>query len=291
MKTPLDTTRTYPILRISPSSARAKTAPDSVAVEYTLTIRVNGQEVVGMHCSPSRLAELAAGFLYGEAILHDPRQIADLTVDESHGEVSVSLDENEVPLTTLARKRIQTLTSACGRAVTFSRSLDIVSLPTMDVGEEPLLTAQPLAALMGNFMRESRLADGTGCMHRCALLDGDSILFAAQDIGRHNAMDKIVGHLVLSGKLRLRPYVVLTTGRVSSDIIQRAAVAQIPVVVSRAAPTSRAIDLAASVGLTLVGFARGERMNIYTHPQRIARTEPPEKQDCHDGHVRAFESR
>jgi FdhD protein len=277
----LDITRTYPILRISPSSARAKVTPDSVAVEHTITIWVNGHELVGMHCSPTELAELAAGFLYGEAILQDARQIADLSVDASGGKVSVELDETDVPLTAVAQKRIQTLTSACGRAVTFSRSLDMVSLPTMEVGKRPLLTAKPLAAIMGEFMRSSRLADGTGCMHRGALLDEDRIVFAAQDIGRHNAMDKVVGHLVLTGKLRSRPYAILTTGRVSSDIVQRAAMAQIPVVVSRAAPTSRALDLAASVGLTVVGFARGERMNIYTHTERIAEANFSEKQGCY----------
>jgi FdhD protein len=255
--------------------------PDTVAVEHTITIWVDGHEIVGMHCSPTELAELAAGFLYGEAILRDARQIADLSVDASGGKISVELDETQVPLTAVAQKRIQTLTSACGRAVTFSRSLDAVSLPTIEIGERPLLTAQPLAAIMGEFMRSSRLADGTGCMHRAALLDGDRIVFAAQDIGRHNAIDKVVGHLVLTGKLRSRPYTILTTGRVSSDIVQRAAMAEIPVVVSRAAPTSRALDLAASVGLTVVGFARGERMNVYTHHKRIAEAKLSEKQGCY----------
>lgn len=222
-----------------------------------------------MHCSPSQLPELAAGFLFGEAILQNAQQIADIEVNEERGKVNVVLDESEVPLSALAQHRMQTLTSACGRSVTFSRSIDMVSLPTIEVGGKPLLTAQPLAVIMGNFMKSSRLEDGTGCMHRCAILDGERIVFAAQDIGRHNAMDKSVGHLVLTNRLFKKPYSILTTGRISSDIIQRAAMARIPIVVSRAAPTSRAIDLANSVGLTLVGFARGERMNVYTHQQRI----------------------
>ncbi len=265
----MDSSRIYSILRISPSSARAKTTPDSIAVEYTLTIRVNGQEVVGMHCSPSELAELAAGFLYGESILQDARQLDELTVDVPHGQVDVTLKEDLVPLTVVAKKRIQTLTSACGRAVTFSRSLDAVSLPTMQVGEKPLLSPKRLAAIMSDFMQKSRLLDGTGCMHRCAIIDGEQIVYAAQDIGRHNAMDKVVGHLVLAEKLRTRPYIAIATGRISSDIAQRAAMAQIPMLVSRSAPTSRAVDLADSVGLTLIGFARGERMNVYTHPRRL----------------------
>ncbi|MBU1707279.1 formate dehydrogenase accessory sulfurtransferase FdhD [bacterium] len=265
----MDSSRIYSILRISPSSARAKTTPDSIAVEYTLTIRVNGQEVVGMHCSPSELAELAAGFLYGESILQDARQLDELTVDVPRGQVDVTLKEDLVPLTAVAKKRIQTLTSACGRAVTFSRSLDAVSLPTMQVGEKPLLSPKRLAAIMSDFMQKSRLLDGTGCMHRCAIIDGEQIVYAAQDIGRHNAMDKVVGHLVLAEKLRTHPYIAIATGRISSDIAQRAAMAQIPMLVSRSAPTSRAVDLADSVGLTLIGFARGERMNVYTHPRRL----------------------
>jgi FdhD protein len=266
---PIDSSRTYPILRISPNSGSTKKNPDTVAIEYTLTIRVNGQEVVGIHCSPSELGELAAGFLYGEAILQDVRQLDELNVDIPRGQVDVTLKEDLVPLSALAKKRIQTLTSACGKAVTFSRSLDVVSLPTMKVVEKSLLSPKRLAVIMNDFMRESRLLDGTGCMHRCAIIDGEQIIYAAQDIGRHNAMDKVVGHLVLSNKLLARPYIAIATGRLSSDIVQRAAKAQIPMLVSRAAPTSRAVDLANSVGLTLVGFARGERMNVYAHPRRF----------------------
>jgi len=258
--------------------------PDDVAVEYTLTVQVNGQEVVGMHCSPCQLAELAVGFLFGEAILEDARQIADIAIDETQGSVAITFSEKHMPLTSLARARVQTLTSACGRAVTFNRSLDMASLPTMDIGKEPLFNSQILATAIRDFVQNSRREDSTGCLHRCALLDSSGIIFEAEDIGRHNAMDKIVGHLVLSGKLLAQHYVVLATGRLSSELVQRAARAQIAIVTSRAAPTSRAIDLAASVGMTLIGFARGQRMNIYTHPQRIAVATIAaslKKQDCH----------
>lgn len=258
--------------------------PDDVAVEYTLTLQVNGQEVVAMHCSPCQLAELAVGFLFGEAIVEDARQIADIAMDETHGNVAITLDEKHMPLTSIARARVQTLTSACGRAVTFNRSLDMASLPTMEPGEEPLLDSQTLAMAIRDFVQNSRREDSTGCLHRCALLDAGGIRFEAQDIGRHNAMDKIVGHLVLSRRLPSQQYVVLATGRLSSELVQRAARAQIAIVASRAAPTSRAVDLAASVGMTLVGFARGQRMNIYTHPQRISVSTIEaslKKQDCH----------
>ncbi|MFH1011470.1 MAG: formate dehydrogenase accessory sulfurtransferase FdhD [bacterium] len=262
--------RTYSVLRAYSKLESSETIPDEVAIEHALTISLNGAELVGIQCSPCQLRELVVGFLFGEGILEDGVQLADVVFNETMSRAAVTIDEGQLPLTSLAQARIQTLTSACGRAITFASSLDRISLPRLEMEEEPLINTELLATKMRAFMQESRRQDTTGCLHRCALLEGEHLAFEAQDIGRHNAMDKVVGHLLVSGRLRRDSHVVLTTGRISSDFVQRAARAKVAVLASRAAPTSRAIDCAASAGITLVGFLRGDKMNIYAHPQRIA---------------------
>ena len=120
------------------------------------------------------------------------------------------------------------------------------------------------------YQKRSDLYNLTGCIHSAAITDGEHILVCAEDIGRHNAVDKVVGYCVLES-ISLDDKVILVSGRLSSEMATKCARWDIPIVVSRAAPTARAIDIAEKQGITMVGFMRGTRMNIYTHPERITR--------------------
>jgi FdhD protein len=272
-----------PVRRIQAGDL-APVAADSVAVEEPLEIRVAGDAVAITMRTPGADAQLAAGFLYAEGIVKNVDDLGTIShcgrVDEEgYGNV---IDVIPAPGVQMDLERVQatrrgTLTTAacgvCGR-----RSVDdllalVPALPVVERIPRGLVAAAPdiLRAAQATFSR-------TGGTHAAAILAADgSILALHEDVGRHNAVDKVVGTLLLAARLGsprspavgLAPAVLVVSGRSSFEMVQKAAVARLPVLASVGAASTLAIDLAHRAGVTLAAFVRGGTFNLYTHPERL----------------------
>jgi FdhD protein len=155
------------------------------------------------------------------------------------------------------------ITSGCVGGMTFEKPL---TGKTLKDGIK--IDKDALREIFHDFQKRSELYNMTGCIHSAAVSDGKHLLVVAEDIGRHNAVDKVIGYCVLEN-IPMRDKIILVSGRLSSEIATKCARWDIPIVVSRAAPTALAVDIAEKRGITMVGFMRGKRLNIYTHPERI----------------------
>ncbi|HXX31392.1 MAG TPA: formate dehydrogenase accessory sulfurtransferase FdhD [Myxococcaceae bacterium] len=264
--------------------ALAPVAQDAVAVEEPLEIRVAGEAVAITMRTPGADAQLAAGFLFAEGIVRSVDDLGTLSHcgrvgEEGYGNV---LDVLPAPGVTLDLERVQatrrgTLTTAacgvCGR-----RSVEdlLARVPELAIAERvprELVARGPdlLRAAQGTFSR-------TGGTHAAALLGADGAVLAVhEDVGRHNAVDKVVGTLLLASRLgRPRtpapggpPLLLVVSGRSSFEMVQKAAVARIPVLASVGAASTLAIDLAERAGVTLAAFVRNGTLNVYAHPERL----------------------
>lgn len=237
---------------------------DRVAVEAPLTIKLNGRELVTLLCTPDKMDCLALGFLRSEGLLTSMEEVADLYLREEDGLVEVELKEASGLPEKLYGKRA--VTSGCGKGTVFYQSLD--SLRSSPVKSDLSVKAARLRELMEELQKRAGLFNKTGGVHSAALAGPGGILFFCEDIGRHNAVDKIVGDCMLQG-VSFEDKLLVSSGRLSSEILLKAAKLGLPILASRAAPTSLSIELAKAMQITLVGFVRGRRMNIYTHPGRI----------------------
>lgn len=230
-----------------------------VPSEMELTIYVNRQELVTILCTPIKLNCLVLGFLYTEGIISGIGDVASMRVCEEEWLADVRLSNPEYKLPTL-----RTLTSGCGGGVAFKTQ-------GRRVDSDLVVTPTEVLSLMKQLREQMELYRLCGGVHASALSDTKDILVVAEDIGRHNTLDKIQGECLLRG-LPVRDRVLLTTGRVSSEMLLKAAEMQAPLVVSRTSPTERAISLAAGLGIALVGYARGGRLSVYSHPERLGRS-------------------
>lgn len=224
--------------------------------EMALTIYVNSKELVTILCTPAKLTPLVVGFLYLEGIIDDMNDVATMRVceDDSLADVMLKSQDFKPP-------ERRTLTSGCGGGVVFSTNVRKV---------ESTLSVAPTAvfALMKQLQEQAELYRLCGGVHTSALADPDRLLVVAEDIGRHNTMDRIQGECLLR-KLSTSDKLLLTTGRLSSEMLLKSARMGIPVLVSRSSPTDRAISLARDLGITLVGYARAGHLSVYSHPERL----------------------
>lgn len=236
----------------------------SLVQEVPFTIFLNGREFVTLLCTGHHLDELALGFLRSEGILRSRADIRSLLADPEAGTARVDLADDSPLRQELFMKR--TLASGCGRASVYYQPLDALEIRPM---EAPLRVK---AAQIRERMREMNLGSPlyreTRGTHNAALAQADRLLVSREDIGRHNAVDMIVGFALREG-LDLSDKVLLTTGRASSEIVLKAARVGIPLLVSRSASTDLAVEIAERVGMTLVGYVRGDKMIVYTHPERV----------------------
>lgn len=237
---------------------------DSVIAEYPLTIFLNGEEFVTLLCSPKGLEYLAIGFLVSEGIIKDKGQIKNISIDEKEGHVHVDLQDESLFTKKLFGKR--TVTTGCGKCTVFYNVLD--SLGTRPIDSKLQIRWDKALGLANELNEHSAIFKETGGVHNYALADQDRILLFQEDIGRHNALDKIIGQSILS-KLDLGDKILISSGRVSSEMAIKTIKSRIPILVSRSAPTELAINMAKEFNLTLIGFARGNRMNIYSGGERI----------------------
>jgi FdhD protein len=233
---------------------------DEVAVEEPLEIRVDGVPLTITMRTPGHDEELALGFLYGEGLIDAPHD-AGLTADFAANTVEVAGPLARDP----GARRFYT-TSSCG--VCGKGSLEEVAVYAPDLPPGPLVERALLAALPDGLRQPS--FQRTGGLHATGLFTpAGQLELVREDIGRHNAMDKVVGRALLDGRLPLSERVLCVSGRLSFELVQKAAVAGAPVLVGVGAPTSLAIALAADRGMTLAGFARGGRVNVYAGAERV----------------------
>ncbi len=237
---------------------------DMVVKEYALTILLDGEEFITLLCTPSSLDLLAIGFLLSESIIKSKDDIRKIRVDEGKGIAEVLTTGTGSIAKKLHGKRI--MTTGCGKGSSFYNAMD--SLNCKKVIGTIQLDTQLILELMKDFNKSSELFLNTGGVHSVALGDAAGIILFHEDVGRHNAMDKVIGEALMKS-ITLSDKIVLTSGRVSSEILIKAAKAGIPVIVSRSAPTDLAVELSRQLGITIIGFARGQRMNIYSNPERI----------------------
>lgn len=230
---------------------------DLIAVEKRIKIFVNDEEVVSLSASPLQIKELIIGFLMTEGILKG---------DWCPEKIIIDYDEKEIKAKVLLEGFVsldgKTITSGCMSSVSFITDLKTKINDTLSVN------AQSLFNLFKEFQLKSTLYRTTGCIHAAALADREKILFIAEDVGRHNAVDKVVGWALLN-KIPFQEKIMLVSGRISSEMVLKTAKWKIPLIVSRAAPTSLAVEIAENVGLTIIGFLRGDRFNIYCNGERI----------------------
>jgi FdhD protein len=249
------------IHRVTTSSK--ETTEDIIVREFPLTIMLNGQELVTLLCSPTDLKYLALGFLFSEGLLKSKEDIKRVVVDEGKGVAHVETKLTETADTDAVFKRL--ITPGCGRGASFYSAAD-TGLEKIE--SKLTIAAAEIFELMKSFQHRSLIFRTTGGVHSAALCDKHGILIFSEDIGRHNAIDKIFGQC-LDQNVSTSNCIILTSGRVSSEIIIKVARRQVPVLVSKSAPTSSGVKLAEELGITLVGFVRGARMNVYTHDQRV----------------------
>ncbi|HEY6523923.1 MAG TPA: formate dehydrogenase accessory sulfurtransferase FdhD [Solirubrobacteraceae bacterium] len=234
---------------------------DAVALEEPLEIRVDGAALAVTMRTPGHDEELALGFLYGEGLIDSARE-AGLTDDLANNTIEVT-----GPLTRDPGVRRFYTTSSCG--VCGKGALEEVAVLSAPVSIEPTIPRE-LAAELPNRLDQPGFRR-TGGLHATGLFEADGeLLYTREDVGRHNAMDKVVGRALLDGRLPLSGRVLCVSGRLSFELVQKAAVAGAPILIGVGAPSSLAIELADDRGLTLCGFARRGGVNVYTHPQRIA---------------------
>jgi len=238
---------------------------DLVAAEAPVTIYLNGSELVTLLCTPEKLDFLALGFLRSEGLLTSADEVSSIRVKEEDGLVEIDLKNSTDLAEKLYGKR--TITSGCGKGTLFFNVLD--SLRSSPLEGKLKISPDRILALMDSLQDKAVLFRSTGGAHSAALADTEKILYFCEDIGRHNAVDKIIGESLLAG-VATDDKIIISSGRLSSEILLKAAKLKIQLLVSRAAPTTLSIELAETLNITLAGFVRGKRINIYTHQWRIA---------------------
>jgi FdhD protein len=239
---------------------RRQTLQDTVVTELPLSIWLNGSMLATIICTPTHLKELAVGFLFSERLISNVDEHVYIETDEEQGRVRIETEHAQRSLGGAGTPRF--ITPGCLFGTTTLTGLDkIESELRMQSGEVLDLVAK--ASTMSHIYRN------TGGVHSAALCSTDSVDVFREDIGRHNAIDKVIGHRLLE-RGHPRDSILITSGRISSAVIGKIIGAHIPIMVSSSAPTLEAVKLAEAFDVTLIGFARGRRMNIYTAEKRIA---------------------
>jgi len=268
--------RSVTAARVMRVRGTARERADRLATEEPMEIRAGGpgeepRPLAVTMRTPGHDFELAVGFLLTEGVVADPADIRGVAYcelpdeEQRYNAVTVRLARPLGP--EMAGRSFFTTSSCgiCGRA-----SLDAVEVRCSPVAPGPVLARETLLGLPDALRAGQRLFEATGGLHAAALFDAEGRLLALrEDVGRHNALDKLVGRAALAGELPLSDRVVLVSGRLSFELVQKAAVAGIPVVAAVSAPSSLAVEAAERFGITAVGFLRGDGFNVYAGAERI----------------------
>lgn len=267
-------TRKHTALRMGPQQPSRRS--EILAVEEPLEVRLNGDAFVVTMRTPGDDIDLMHGLLHSEALIESRSDVVTARYCDGVGPdglntynvLDVTLGSGVAPPEPGLRRNVLT-TSACG--VCGSTTIDTVMHESRYQLDRDVRFAQQLISSAPVRLREQQRAfDKTGGLHAAGLLSASGqMLVVREDVGRHNAVDKVIGWAIRESRLPLSDTILSVSGRASFELTQKAVLAGIPVLVAVSAPSSLAVELADEAGLTLVGFARGETMNVYTHPQRI----------------------
>jgi FdhD protein len=229
-------------------------------VETPVSLTVNGEVWLTFMCTPVNLEALAVGFLYNEGIIEKMKEVEDVRVCEHGDNVDVWLNHEAKQPTSWRR------TSGCTGGLT---AVDLLAKPNVSlIGNRLKVQPEAIGRLVEMLFDAQLLYRKTGGVHTSALCDGEKILLSAEDIGRHNTLDKIAG-LCLMKDIWPEARILITTGRISSEMLQKAAQLNAPILISRTSPSSPSIEMAERYGITLIGYARKHRFNVYSNSQRV----------------------
>ena len=266
-----DVLRTIEVTRVGPRGTVVD--QDSAATEEPMQVRLGGEPFAVIMRTPGADQELAAGFLFSERVVRSTDEIGlirhclDPEQPDLQNVVDVQLDGVDLAERIGERRRVVSNTSCglCGRVTL--ESLE-VEAPRVDAALD--ISRETIAELPRRLRAAQVIFDGTGGLHAAGLFDDKgNLLDIAEDVGRHNAVDKVIGRMLLTDRIPLSSTVLFVSGRTSFEIVQKAFLAGIPVLAAVSAPSSLAVELANQAGLTLVGFVRGETLNVYSHARRI----------------------
>jgi FdhD protein len=229
-------------------------------VEAPVSLTVNGEVWLTFMCTPVLLEAMAVGFLYNEGIIERMEDVVDVRLCEHGDNVDIWLNRAVQQPTSWKR------TSGCTGGVT---AVDLLARPNVSFnGSVPKVRPETIMGLVEQLFEVQSLYRETGGVHTSGLCDGKKIILSAEDIGRHNTLDKIAG-LCLMENIQPETRILITTGRISSEMLQKAARMQVPVLISRTSPSSLSIEMAEVYGITLIGYARKHRFNVYSNGQRV----------------------
>jgi len=234
---------------------------DSIASEVSVRLVLQCEVIGTLTCTPSNLMELAVGYLITSGLVDDGNRLIHLDFVESESKFDVTLQNNNI-LNQKEYSVVKPLGCASGDILFIRAENKSLKMPHTSI------EANRIGELMRQFNKSSQLFSTTGGVHSCALANSNEIIVCRDDVGRHNAVDKVIGALYLQD-INYNGLVLLTTGRVSSEIVLKAINARLSMIVSRSAPTLRAIELAEQYDLTLIGFARGGNFNLYCCPEKV----------------------
>ena len=267
-------TRKHMVLRLGPGQAARRS--DSVAVEEPLEVRLNGDAFVVTMRTPGDDIDLVHGLLHSEAVIADRSDLVTARYCDGVGPdglntynvLDVTLAPGVAPPDPGARRNVLT-TSACG--VCGATTIDTVMHESRhQLDADVRFDQQVILSAPVRLREQQRAFDKTGGLHAAGLLTATGeMLVVREDVGRHNAVDKVVGWAIREQRLPLSRAILSVSGRASFELTQKAVLAGIPILVAVSAPSSLAVELAQEAGLTLVGFVRGDTMNVYTHPHRV----------------------
>lgn len=254
-------TKSFKITRIKGNERRL--IEDLVIREAPLTLVVDNTELLTLPCCPNDLEDMVIGFLFTSGLIIGRESIKNVTIDRQSWIARITLLKPKLPADPIFKRLYA---PGCGRGDLFRGLSDTAN--KMKISSNIKIEAKNVDKLTAEFQNRSELYLRTGGAHSAALADNGSILIFKEDMGRHNAIDKVIG-CALKDKPDFTDKAMITSGRVSSEILLKISRCGIPIVISRSAPTNQAVKLAGDMEITLVGFARGNGMNIYSGEERI----------------------
>lgn len=251
-------------------SGQRESVRDEVVIEEPLEIRVRGRAVSVTMRTPGHDDELAIGFLLTENVIAAPRDVQKISACERNEEGNVMNVQlaADVPVVFERLTRHVFASSSCG--LCGKASIDAISQRFSAVQSEVRISPELIASFPERMREHQATFNTTGGLHAAAVFDQHgNMLVLREDVGRHNAVDKVLGRCLLDGQIPLSEHLLLVSGRLSFEILQKALAGGVPMVTGVSAPSNLAVDFAERNGQTLIGFLRGSRMNVYTHPERL----------------------
>lgn len=260
----MNKTLDYTVLKID--NGEKTSCEELLVCEYPMTIFLNNKKIATLLCSPENLEELAIGFLRTENLIDSIKDITSLKLDRNKGAAYIETNLKEINTKNFQSKKIRFQNNNVLVEENIEKFLD--SLCCNPVESELTIEIDKIFEFMKENLNYSETFKNTGGVHSIALSDREKILVICEDVARHNAMDKTIGY-ALKNEISLKDKIMILSGRVSLEMILKAARMEIPIIISKSAPTTLSVSLANKLNITLVGFVRKNKMNIYSNDQRV----------------------